>query len=351
MRTPKINSKKLAAALAPIALAGAVMAPAAAASPPASSHGVAATAMRSKVGSSRGFHIYNLTSHPIQLENITGGGHFEGRPNDGDVLNPGYYHDVEVQSRWPSEEWDTAHYTWRVDDGGGNWHMAYLDVPMHVPAWSKPTSSCNTWSGSGESCTAGDTTITLLDPPGTVHNLSPDQQQQQADVLNQLCNAGVASCKFTATNEAHTLGEDRVVGEAAENPGDFDMHTSIDASDKVGESDSVGVELSAGIEGVVIAEVTAKYEHEWTHEHEFSQSFDVKVPPHSKVWFTHQAPTLRDTGDFTVTLGNTTWNLTGVYFDTPDITDQHQTGQYTPHCSGSCVNWTKADTIPSRPQS
>jgi hypothetical protein len=32
-----------------------------------------------------------------------------------------------------------------------------------------------------------------------------------------------------------------------------------------------------------------------------------------------------------VTLGNTTWNLTGVYFDTPDITPQVQLGVYTPH--------------------
>jgi hypothetical protein len=27
---------------------------------------------------------------------------------------------------------------------------------------------------------------------------------------------------------------------------------------------------------------------------------------------------IRDTGDFTVTMGNTTWNLTNVYFDCPD---------------------------------
>jgi hypothetical protein len=44
MKTPKINTKKFAAALAPIALAGAMMAPTAAASTPATAPSPAATA-------------------------------------------------------------------------------------------------------------------------------------------------------------------------------------------------------------------------------------------------------------------------------------------------------------------
>ena len=35
-------------------------------------------------------------------------------------------------------------------------------------------------------------------------------------------------------------------------------------------------------------------------------------------WVTGTAPMLRTTGDFTVKLGNTTWILRGVYFDTPN---------------------------------
>ena len=85
------------------------------------------------------------------------------------------------------------------------------------------------------------------------------------------------------------------------------------AADEVGESDSVGVEVTGGVDKLVVFTVTAKYEHSWNTSHIFSQSLDVKVSPHTKVWFTHEAPTLRDTGTFTVTLGNTTWNVTGVY--------------------------------------
>jgi hypothetical protein len=180
-------------------------------------------------------------------------------------------------------------------------------------------------------CAVDGTNVTLLDPPGTVNNLPPEQKQAQANVLNQLCNAGVASCTFTPTEEDHILSDAHVVGEAAVNPKDFEMKTTIETKDSVGESDSVGVELSAGVEEGVVAEVTAKYDHEWTKEHDFSQSFEVAVKPHTKVWFTHEAPTIKDTGDFKVTLGNTTWNLTGVYFEHPDLTPQAQIGAYTPH--------------------
>jgi len=83
------------------------------------------------------------------------------------------------------------------------------------------------------------------------------------------------------------------------------MSTTIEAIDEVGESDSVGVEVTGGVEKLVVFTVTAKYEHAWTHSCTFSQSLEVKVPPHSKVWLTHEAPTFRDTGTFTVTLGNT----------------------------------------------
>jgi len=68
MRLSKINVKTLATALgalAAFALAGAVMAPAACASTPPAAHGAAAT--QAKVGYSRGFHIYNDTSHLLTL--------------------------------------------------------------------------------------------------------------------------------------------------------------------------------------------------------------------------------------------------------------------------------------------
>jgi hypothetical protein len=322
MRIPKINVKMLAVALGALALAGgaaAVMAPAAAASTPPAAHGGPA-ATQSKVGFSRGFHIYNYSSQPITLQNITGSGNFEGRPADGSVLPPGSSQDIEVQVKFLDRQTDHADYVWPNGD--------FFDIEMDVDGAGTPSvGTC--FVPAGGACTTDGTNVYVEDRSGTVKNLGPDQSQAQADVL-KLCATGAASCTFTPTAEDHILSDDHVVGEAGINPKDYDMTMSIDASDEVGESDSVGVSLTAGYDNTVVATVTAEYHHEWTHSHTFSESFEVKIPPHSKVWFTHQAPTIRDTGTFTVTLGNTTWNLTGVYFDHPDLTPQAQLGAYTP---------------------
>jgi hypothetical protein len=331
MNIPKINVKGLAMALGALALAGgaaAVMAPAASASAPPAAHGGPA-ATQSKVGYSRGFHIYNYTSKPITLTTISGDGNFEGRPADGAVLNPGSYQDIEIQLRAASIQRDTAYYSdgtevhMAVDAFGGVWIDKFL--PAGGYGWTDYLNN-----------------VYVYDSPGTVNNLGPDQKQAQADALNQLCSmSDAASCHFTPTAEAHIFSDERTIGEKVENPCNTVVHTTIEAEDDVGESDSVGVELQVGvgIEKVVSVEVTTKYEHEWTHEHKFSQSVEVDVPPQKTAWFTHEAPLIRDTGNFTVTLANTTWNLTGVYFDTPDPTNM---GTYTTHLvdgtTGKCQN-------------
>ena len=46
----------------------------------------------------------------------------------------------------------------------------------------------------------------------------------------------------------------------------------------------------------------------------------VTCPAHFKCWISAVQPMYRDTGDITLTLGNTTWHLPGVYFDSPDPT-------------------------------
>ena len=64
----------------------------------------------------------------------------------------------------------------------------------------------------------------------------------------------------------------------------------------------------------------SKYGPRWTLEHVFAYQhpFRLDCPPRSECWVRSVAAMLRYTGNFTVKLGNTTWNVPGVYFDTPD---------------------------------
>jgi hypothetical protein len=306
------RSKVVAAALAPFALAGAVITPAAAAKP-------------ARADYSRGFHIYNLSGNQIKLLNIDGDGNFEGRPADGSTLSPGTgYQDVEVQFKWLSNQTDTAHYAVIGDDGK---QLGTFDVTMSVYGGDGGMrASCKTTVGQ---CSVPDTgdplrmndTITLLDAPGTVRDIPASQGQAQAQVLKNLCSAdNSATCQFAVKDEKKIQSDPHQVGRSLINNTNVQQDTSVETTDTVGTTDSVGVSVSVGgkIAGLVSVEVAAEYNHEWTASHEFKQTVDVHVQPHSEAWIEAQQPMLRDTGDFTLTLGNTTWKLHDVYFDSPD---------------------------------
>jgi hypothetical protein len=344
MRTPKINAKKLVAALAPVALAGAVMAPTAAAeSTPTEPNGPAATAQAEANSPaataptnvaccSKGFRIYNLSSHPIKLINITGDGNFDGRPADGAVLKPGEVTDVEVVERFCCNDNDTAHFA--ILDAKGA-QIGTYEVNMHVEG---PHDSSTCAASIGQ-CTADEQgnlgsprPNTLADPPGTEIPLGPDQKQAQAQVLNQLCQAGAASCSFTLTKEEREAwSPEHQVGNTVENHTNEPSKTDLEWVDAFDVKDSyeVGAKVGVNIFEMVEAEVSATYGHEVTKSHEFKQTLGLDVDPGYEGWVTDIAPVIRDTGNFTVKLENTTWNLTGVYFESPDPTRNGRFKEYT----------------------
>lgn len=266
---------------------------------------------------SRGFHIYNLSSYRMKLVSITGDGKFEGRPADGEILMPGVgFHDVEVQWVWLSNQRDTATYA-ILDDAGRQigTYKAHLTVTGGdgVPSWKSET-TVGVAGGEGMN-------LTLLDKPGTVRNIPASEAQAQAATLKQLCaQTTSATCTFTATKRETITGPEHKVQDSFHNASDLTGTYTIARVDTVGITNSVGVTVTAGTSlfNIVNLELSAQYGHEWTKSKEFHQSVDVEVPPDWEVWLTDSAPMIRDTGDFTIKLGNTTWQLRNVYFDSPD---------------------------------
>jgi hypothetical protein len=181
-----------------------------------------------------------------------------------------------------------------------------------------------------------------------VYDLPASLAQAQAQALKSLCDGGnAANCQFRATSEAQVDSPTHPVGNALINDTDEPQDTRVTIEDKVGSTDSVevGVKVGGEIAELLDVEVSAKYGHEWTQEHTFSQDVTVHCPAHHKCWIEAVAPMYRDTGNFTVTLGNTTWNLTGVYFDSPDPT---RAGSYSvEECPSDkypepCAQWPKS---------
>jgi hypothetical protein len=167
-----------------------------------------------------------------------------------------------------------------------------------------------------------DNGVVIYDAGSPVIDVPASQAQQQADLLNQFCQNGNATCTFTPKGQIETVGERHPVGTIAEirNGTLDDMQRVVTIEEAVSASDSVGV--SASVEATLLDIVTmslgATYEHGWTTSHTFTDQQTVTIRPHHIGWVESVLPILRTTGDFTVKLGNTTWVLHGVTFDSPD---------------------------------
>jgi hypothetical protein len=117
---------------------------------------------------SRGFVVYNLSSHPIKLIKVTGDNNFEGRTPDGSILEAkSAWHRFEVQARFTTTQRNTAHYAILGDNGQ---QIGTFDVHMVVefpflPPIIGQSARCETSIGT---CTISPSqdAITLFDPAG-----------------------------------------------------------------------------------------------------------------------------------------------------------------------------------------
>lgn len=291
---------------------------------PGQTHATAAASQDSaQVGApmySRGFHIYNLTTSPMALKSVTGDGNFEGKPDVGSVVQPGQYADFEVQYRAFSVQNDDV--TYSNADGSFTAHLKVDGVNYA----GNPSSTC-TVNGGADVCSDPDdgvntngTTIAYEMPAGTTITYNGDQAQQQADVLKQLCDSGAnATCSFTPTSETHVAGPSHMLAFEYNNS-DGTATLEVDKTDDVSSTDSLNISATLGtnIAGMVDASVTAAYGHTWSEGHGFAAKSSDPVDPHTYGEIDGIAPMIRDTGNFTLTMGNTTYHLNGVYFDSPD---------------------------------
>jgi hypothetical protein len=266
----------------------------------------------------RGFTITNMSSHPLKLESTNGMGWEDGAPVNGSVIAPGHSTGFEVSWVWGSTHSVVANYAILDSDGRKiGTYMATMSVTSDI-AWTLQSSY--TQISMGQSLDGGQQ-LTVLDAPGSVVDIPAGQGQAQAQVLNTLCYENPqAKCSFTPTKRVKALGPKHVVDGIVYNNTPDDQTGSRTFEDTV--STSHNIEVSASVEAtimeIVTVTITATYGHSWEDSHTFSTNEDLTVRPYWKAWLEARQPVIRDTGDFTITLGNTTWHLRGVSFDTPD---------------------------------
>jgi len=164
MRTLGLTKRKLAAALAPIALAGGILAPVAAAAPAGSAQAAHhSNARAADFELTRGFDIWNRTNQPIRLANVSDPGALQGGgPATGSVLKPGDKQHFEVI--YNVGQTDETGVTYQATDGSGDLFNATIGTgALNIPASICSTSPGHTCTPSPGQWTDWGQTITFLD--------------------------------------------------------------------------------------------------------------------------------------------------------------------------------------------
>lgn len=202
-------------------------------------------------------------------------------------------------------------------------------VTMEVMAYYKHTESdCASSGGNGTAaCSSGSQTIKMMDAPGTKVEIGGDDAQKQSDVLSQLCySGGTASCTFKPVKQVNALTSEHIPtqGGVIINETSNQLVGTASTKDIVVQSSSVTTTGKAAVKvaDIVNLELTQAYGHTWTYTHEFDQSIQYKVEPGHELLIWLDQPVYRVTGDFTLQMGNTTWYLRNVSFDSARTTGE-----------------------------
>ena len=316
-------SKKIALRIAaPIVIAGALFGLAGGAQAMASVGHTAPKPAAALAHLTQGFEIRNLSSNDIVLRDIVSPGNGDGTPGIGTVLRPGDA--IPYQKVF----WfgNTPHTTLQFSQIRQH-SQTVFEVELWVdPFLNVPSVMTHGATGAGDILFSGtgygSKSLTFLDQPGGAPiRVSPQDKQKQADLLNRLCVGGQAACTFAPTKSE--AGPDSVQRKLTDkNIGTTTLTVNFKEAFTFGTTTSVEMTGSAktSLLGMVEVTLAGKYGQGWsqTRTDEITRSFPV---PSGRVGIIEVIqPTIRQYGTFTVTMGNSKWELTDVYFDIPDKT-------------------------------
>ena len=264
----------------------------------------------------RALTIQNLTGSDLWLTDFSATRTVNNVAPLGTVLQPAESTSITLTQYAFVNNRSTFYFSWMNPTPG---FSGYFDLEPLATNWgcTGSTNNCQT-SGSTTNRTA---VLRMLDLPGTVINIPSGQGQQQADVLNQLCGSSSATCTYTPKSFDSTSFTDwKLASDSVSNNTTSPLTTTITVTTQQQTATTLKLSTSAKgtVFGIVEVAVTTEASQTWTDTYTFSQAITVTAQPGEKVSIESRDPVKRVTGDFTLTMGNTTWNLTDVNFDSPD---------------------------------
>jgi YVTN family beta-propeller protein len=214
------------------------------------------------------------------------------------------------------------------------------------------TAGCEYSSGP---CSVSGGDIYLLDPAGTVVTVPPDQAQAQSDLLGTLCNADASNCTFETQSEA-TIGwsdthipTDYTVVTVMDVPGATPASTTYKITDTATQTSSWQYQVQTSAElSLKLGAINTTAKKQWqtttgvtvTDTHTYEQDVQLNIAVGYSAYIFGINPVYRFFGDWQLVLGNTTWNLTEVWYDTPYVAGAAQyVIDYCSFGSQECSEW------------
>jgi hypothetical protein len=274
-------------------------------------------------GLSRSFEIQNLSQNAAFFAGIDGGDSLSGGPGVGAVLQPGQragfsassyvFSDGDVYpvyKAWPDNDPSFPH----THEPPFRYVFHFHQTPMGV------TSYMNCGAENGECTTIDDRIGQILDGPGEVVTFGPGEGQKQAKTLLSLCaDDRISTCSFSPTSHEVVYSENHQVYTVINNETSTVEQTTIGVNYSATESSNISIagKVSAKLGSIINAEVSGTIGRTWSQTVGYTQQVNVTIPVNRSVSFLAKEKVDRVHGDFTIKIGNTTWNLPGIYLDTP----------------------------------
>ncbi|MBB3752792.1 hypothetical protein FHT44_005304 [Mycolicibacterium sp. BK634] len=282
------------------------------------------------LGVTERFWFRNYTLAPLKFNGYAGStGDLDSGPAVGTVILPG-----------GEAPWDVTWYLFSsgsVTTNFGTVGFGYTPSDFgYVPAGYvgttfqigfKTNSRATTCSagGNGQCDVPNDRLAIAKDNGNPTITLGADDAAKIAKVLPGICYDGSqAGCSYVAKSQVAGFSPVRTIGTPVTNTTSTPTTYTVALSDTVTQSDNVevSVKLSGGVlaklASLINLEITAKYGHTWTNSKTFTQTMTVPVAPGYTSWIEGSVPVWNVTGDFTIKIGNSTYQLNGATFSTPD---------------------------------
>ena len=291
----------------------------------------------------RGFDITNLTGRAVYVQKIIKEPGYENAvesaPAVGQILQPGQSAHVEL-TRYAFYSYDTLINFTSCSDiactsykegAAGPWQ-----VRMNVQLLDTYRGDCNwnnCWNGSNQEIGPwspngfyglDNSVIKLVDEPGTSYTLTGAEGQQQANVLNTVCTAQGTTCQFVPTADTQDATKTQQVYKYTNSTQD-NQTVNQGATETVSATSSFGTTYSSEVSAtfgqkevfnfVAKQTFTSVQSLSNTTQKTTNWSVNTTLRPGYVLTTTLDVPVTRVTGDYTAVIGNTTYNLTGIYFD------------------------------------